>query len=236
MRSNDHTFAVNIGACQSLGLLRKVPWPHLVTAQVRPTNQPHLDPLHLPDRPPVPHTTFQPVSFKQVRTGPFGTRLLTSRTPSGSSGCSSGCDAVPEDEAILNQGIKCFIFDSWLFLPRVRRAGLRLHALVQRQRLCAQSRWNSWRWQTLPLMPPVPVCTLQEECVGPQHLRLSFLLTLFPSIDACCVISLFSGFLNHANIISLTLCRDLRTEFCNFSDRFDSWYFFSFHFLSKGQG
>lgn len=78
------------------------------------------------------------------------------------------CDAASVVEAILNQQIKCFIFDSWLFLPCVRLARVSLHVLAQRQRLYATSLgWNSWRWQTLPLMPPVPVYTLQEECVGP---------------------------------------------------------------------
>lgn len=32
--------------------------------------------------------------------------------------------------------IKCFIFDSWLFLPCVRLALVSLHALAHRQRLC----------------------------------------------------------------------------------------------------
>lgn len=40
----------------------------------------------------------------------------------------------------------------------------------------------------LPRMPPVPVYTLQEECVGPQHLRLAFLLTLFSSVPTCNVV------------------------------------------------
>lgn len=56
---------------------------------------------------------------------------------------------------------------------------------LERARDCAWclSGWNSWRRQTLLLLPPAPVSALQEDSlVPPPHLHLSFLLTLFRPI------------------------------------------------------
>lgn len=85
---------------------------------------------------------------------------------------------------LLNHQIKCFIFHFWLFLPCVSLARVNLHVLGKSERLCAMLQgWNSWRWQTLLLLPPVPVSTLQEDAlVLHTSVYPSFSPSFFPSL------------------------------------------------------